>query len=110
MGFLCASFRRGSSVFRQLHRNIAILRLYIREQELANYFLASESAIHCCVIPGNEQVKAISEKLKEKGFDVKAILSPTVPEGQERLRLCVHSFNTEAEIQNCIQLIATFVK
>jgi len=93
-----------------LHRNIEILRLYIHQFQLEEYFVASDSAIHCCIIPGNGRVKAVSEKLKENGFDVKAILSPTVPLGQERLRLCVHSFNTEDEIKNGVELIATFVK
>jgi len=30
-------------------------------------------------------------------------LSPTVPEGQERLRICLHSFNTQAEIDQLLQ-------
>ena len=47
--------------------------------------------------------------LHQKGFDVKPVLSPTVPEGQERLRFCLHSFNSETEISNVLQLLATFV-
>ena len=93
-----------------VNRNIEILRLYIQKYQLKNYFVASNSAIHCCILPGNGVVKAISEKLKENGFDVKAILSPTVPLGQERLRLCVHSFNTEGEIKNLVELLVTFVE
>lgn len=93
-----------------VNRNIGILRLYIQKFQLKNYFITSNSAIHCCILPGNGVVKAVSEKLKEKGFDVKAILSPTVPLGQERLRLCVHSFNTEDEIKNLLELLVTFVE
>lgn len=61
-------------------------------------FIKSDSAIHCAVIPGNETVKNIALALEHKGFDVKAILSPTVPSGQERLRFCLHSYNTSEEI------------
>jgi len=53
---------------------------------LKSMFVYSKSAIHCAIIPGNEKVKTIASQLQEKGFDVKPILSPTVPKGQERLR------------------------
>ena len=68
-------------------------------------FIQSNSTIHCCVIPGNEKVKSISKKLQEKGFDVKAILSPTVKENQERLRFCLHSYNSKKEISDVLVLI-----
>ncbi len=71
-------------------------------------FIPSTSAIHCCIIPGNERVKKIAEEIREKGFDVRPILSPTVPEGQERLRICLHAFNTEKEITEVLQLLAIF--
>ena len=61
-------------------------------------FVYSKSAIQCAIIPGNEKVKSIAFDLQGKGFDVKAILSPTVPEGQERLRICLHSYNTKGDI------------
>ncbi|HEA20378.1 MAG TPA: aminotransferase class I/II-fold pyridoxal phosphate-dependent enzyme [Pricia antarctica] len=73
---------------------------------LDSYFIPSVSAIHCCVLPGNERVRAISEKIQKAGFDVKAILSPTVPKGKERLRICLHSFNTHEEIDNVLQTLS----
>jgi len=72
-------------------------------------FVKSKSAIQSAIIPGNENVKSIANQLQEKGFDVKAILSPTVPEGQERLRFCIHSFNTKEEISEVLGLLSTFV-
>jgi 8-amino-7-oxononanoate synthase len=71
-------------------------------------FIPSCSAIQCCVISGNENVKLISEKFKEKGFEVKAILSPTVPQNQERLRFCLHSYNSAKEISEVLSLLAIF--
>jgi 8-amino-7-oxononanoate synthase len=76
---------------------------------LKSLFVYSKSAIQCAIIPGNEKVKSIAAQLQEKGFDVKPILSPTVPEGQERLRFCLHSYNTEKEIMDVLQLLSTFV-
>ena len=72
-------------------------------------FVRSKSSIQSVIIPGNEKVKNIAKQLQEKGFDVKAILSPTVPEGQERLRFCLHAFNTKGEISEVLQLLSTFV-
>jgi 8-amino-7-oxononanoate synthase len=72
-------------------------------------FVYSKSAIQCAIIPGNDKVKSIATQLQQKGFDVKPILSPTVPEGQERLRFCLHSYNSEKEITEVLELLATFV-
>lgn len=72
-------------------------------------FVYSKSAIHSAIIPGNEKVKNIASQLQEKGFDVKAILSPTVPEGQERLRFCLHSYNTEEEMENVLKELSKLV-
>ncbi|PCJ81567.1 MAG: hypothetical protein COA57_14210 [Flavobacteriales bacterium] len=60
--------------------------------------LSSESPIQCLVIPGNEKVKSVAEKVQNDGFDVRPILSPTVPKSKERLRICLHAFNTENEV------------
>ena len=72
-------------------------------------FVRSKSAIQSSIIPGNQNVKSIANQLQEKGFDVKAILTPTVPEGQERLRFCIHSYNSKEEISEVLALLSTFV-
>ena len=72
-------------------------------------FVYSKSAIHSAIIPGNENVKHIASQLQEKGFEVKAILSPTVPEGQERLRFCLHSYNTQSEMQDVLTELSKLV-
>jgi 8-amino-7-oxononanoate synthase len=72
-------------------------------------FVYSKSAIQSAIIPGNDTVKHIATQLEQQGFDVKPILSPTVPEGQERLRFCLHSYNSQAEISNVLELLSTFV-
>lgn len=72
-------------------------------------FVRSKSAIQSAIIPRNEKVKTIANQLQEKGFDVKAILSPTVHEGQERLRFCLHSYNSKEEISEVLRLLSNFV-
>ncbi|WP_035668824.1 8-amino-7-oxononanoate synthase [Flavobacterium sp. 83] len=97
-------------------QNIEVLReniIHFNQEKsvlgLKQLFVRSKSAIQSAIIPGNENVKSIAQKLQAKGFDVKAILSPTVPEGQERLRFCLHSFNSKEEISEVLQLLSTFV-
>lgn len=72
-------------------------------------FVYGKSAIQSAIIPGNEKVKSVATHLQQQGFDVKAILSPTVPEGQERLRICLHAYNTEAEMSSLLELLQNFM-
>ena len=92
-----------------LKNNIQFFNQEKLQMGLKPLFVYSKSAIQCAIIPGNEKVKSIAHQLQENGFDVKAILSPTVPEGQERLRFCLHSYNSEKEISEVLQLLSTFV-
>ncbi len=64
--------------------------------------LPSETQIQAIVIPENDRIKNVSEKLREKGFDVRPILSPTVAKGFERLRICLHAFNSTLEIEQLV--------
>ncbi len=94
----------------QLLQNIETFKASIKKKGLQSYFIESNSAIQSCIIPGNEIVKSVSKQLENNGFDVKPILSPTVPQGKERLRFCIHTYNSPFEISEVISLLATFVK
>jgi 8-amino-7-oxononanoate synthase len=59
---------------------------------------SSGSAIQTVLFPGNENTKANASKLQQAGFDIRPVLSPTVPTGTERLRICLHAYNTLNEI------------
>jgi 8-amino-7-oxononanoate synthase len=96
-------------VQQQLKNNIAHFNQEKNRLSLKPLFVHSKSAIQSAILPGNERVKSIAQQLQSNGFDVKPILSPTVPEGQERLRFCLHSFNSEKEITEVLQLLSTFV-
>lgn len=67
-------------------------------QDLSNKTV-SHSSIQTAIFPGNEHSKKVATELQQKGFDVRPILSPTVPKGSERLRICLHTFNTAHEIE-----------
>jgi len=89
----------------KLNENIQFFCQEVKNNNLQNYFIASDSAIQSAVIPGNDRVKKISRKLKENGFDVKAILSPTVQAGEERLRFCLHSYNSKRDIKEVLLIL-----
>jgi 8-amino-7-oxononanoate synthase len=71
-------------------------------------FLPSHSAIHCMLIPGNERVSEAERALLNSGFFVKAIKHPTVPKGQERLRICLHAFNTKKQVNELLNELRTW--
>ena len=92
----------------KLQENIQFFKEEVNRLNLN--FIESNSAIHCCVISGNEKVKKIAKKIQDRGFDVKPILSPTVIKGEERLRFCLHSYNSTEEITNVLENLVTFVR
>lgn len=93
-----------------LKNNIRFFRDQILTLGLQEFFIQSNSAIHSCIISGNEKVKNISQKLATEGFEVKPILSPTVPQGKERLRFCIHSYNSFPEMEQVLAHLAIFIK
>jgi len=94
----------------ELESNIQYFKIKYSELLPKELFIRSNSAIQCIIIPGNSTVKKCAVVLQENGFDVRPILSPTVPVGQERLRFCLHSYNTHQEIDKVLNLLSTFVK
>ncbi len=79
-----------------LQQNIAYFNSKVQKEKIQ--FIESNSSIHCLVVPGNENVQLLEEKLSSADVFAKSIKSPTVKEGQERLRICLHSFNTTQDI------------
>lgn len=68
----------------------------------------SETPIQVVMAPGNEHARGLAQHLQDNGMDVRAILHPTVPKGQERLRVVLHSFNTEEEVENLAATVLSY--
>ena len=81
----------------QLHENISLFK--------SIYSTLSDTAIQPIFIKGNDNLKAKAEMLQKQKFDVKPILSPTVQLGEERLRICLHNFNSKEDIKRLAQLL-----
>ncbi len=81
-----------------------LLRIFNNATSNLN-ILKSKTPIQPVIIPGNEEVKRIAKLCREKKFDIRPILYPTVPKGQERLRIVLHSFNTVAAVKGLLNLL-----
>lgn len=46
---------------------------------------------------------------QREGYTVRAIMSPTVPAGKERVRVCLHAGNTVEEIDGLIEVIEAWL-
>lgn len=71
-------------------------------------FISSISPIQNLLVPGNVEISKLAEYLQLNGYDVRPIKSPTVPTGSERLRIILHSFNTEAQLDGMIALLKSY--
>jgi 8-amino-7-oxononanoate synthase len=66
------------------------------------------SPIHPIPLKGVARTKLASHSLASQGFDVRPIYAPTVPKGQECLRLVIHAFNTAEEIRRCLTHLSSW--
>lgn len=78
---------------------------FFNEQKKSTNWLKSNTAIQSFIIPGNENVRKKAELLQTKGFKVKPIVYPTVPKGQERIRITLHAFQKQEDIKKIINLL-----
>ncbi|MCX7744353.1 MAG: 8-amino-7-oxononanoate synthase [Flavobacteriales bacterium] len=74
-------------------------------KQKAHAFETTSTPIQRIIEPGNVAVRALASFLHQQGYYVKPILSPTVPAGTERIRICLHAQHTEQEIAGLIESI-----
>lgn len=88
------------SLREQLQTNIAHFSKVI-QSTLSSF----NSPIQVIEFSDLELCKSKARQLQDAGFAVKAILPPTVPTGSQRLRICIHAFNTKEEIDQLVLLL-----
>jgi 8-amino-7-oxononanoate synthase len=87
-----------------LHLLIRTFRANFRSTEGVS-LIDSRSPIQSVIIPGNERARKVSAQLQQKGFDVRAILSPSVPAGKERLRISIHKHNSSEQVHDLVKAV-----
>lgn len=95
---------------KKLLQNIALFKAQVETHQLDRYFFKSASAIQSCLIGDSKRVKVIVAHLNDNGFDAAPLFYPTVPRDQERIRFCIHAYNSEEEITEVVSLLAPFLK
>lgn len=68
-------------------------------------FIDHRSPIRSYLIEGNIFARKLADACNARGIAVKAMLSPTVPAGTERLRVCLHIYNTKEEVNLLLETI-----
>jgi 8-amino-7-oxononanoate synthase len=99
--------RSGTEIL-QLQQNINLFKQGIKPHS-AYPLLQSDSAIQCLILGSNDKAKHAAQQLQTVGLDVRPILSPTVAQGAERIRICIHSYNTMEEINLLTSTINTII-
>jgi 8-amino-7-oxononanoate synthase len=95
-----------------LEKNIALqdtlrerIRWYQAFMSSGDQQKRTEAPIQTVIVPGNDNARRVARTLQSANFDVRPILAPTVPKGMERLRICLHTYNTAEQIaQLCAEL------
>ncbi|MCS6822988.1 MAG: 8-amino-7-oxononanoate synthase [Cytophagaceae bacterium] len=90
----------------KLFHNIQVYRTQICNTGISQFASLHHTPIQIIQLEGNTRVKEVSKFLNESGYNVRPILSPTVPKNSERLRICIHSFNTIEQIENLVKALA----
>ena len=68
-------------------------------------FTSNRSPVQTVSYPSISELKKRVKTANDAKIALKAILPPTVPEGQERIRICIHSYNTKEEINRLIEVL-----
>ncbi|KAI9202704.1 8-amino-7-oxononanoate synthase [Polychytrium aggregatum] len=91
----------------RLHNLIREFRECIQATAIPpHYILPSDSPIQGIIVPGNAECSSVCTQLQGLGFDVRPIRSPTVPKGEERLRICLHLHNDSAQIHQLVRALS----
>ena len=88
-----------------LRENINYFRSQTDQLKLNEGFVFSTSPIQSFILSENKRVKQVADSIREQGFDVRPILSPTVPIGKERIRFCLLSFKKKKDIAKVLKLL-----
>jgi len=74
--------------------------------QLGLQLLASETPIQPLIIGDSAQAILLSQKLKQKGILVPAIRAPTVPKGEERMRITFTAGHSEIHVDQLLSAIS----
>lgn len=80
---------------------------YFTQHTRSKHWGLSKTAIQTFFIEGNQAVKKKAFEAQQAGFAVKAIVYPTVPKGEERIRITLNSLTKKEDILALITCLET---
>ncbi|MCS7072976.1 MAG: pyridoxal phosphate-dependent aminotransferase family protein [Bacteroidia bacterium] len=93
----------------QERKQLFELSHYFHHQLKSDIRLADEhSPIQPILTSSAEQARKLSATFSEENLDIRPILSPTVPQGKERLRLVLHAYNQSEEVDKVVRILEDF--
>jgi 8-amino-7-oxononanoate synthase len=104
-----AAIKTSCELLKRADTEIAVLgnliTLFKSQVSPSAQLIASDSSIQCLLLNSNDKAREAAAYLQENGFDVRPILSPTIPQGSERIRICLHAFNTTEQVNILVNKI-----
>jgi len=100
--------KNSEAAIQHLHALIAHFKAHVAINKKL-VALENNSPIQSIMISGSDVVKKAAIQIQQAGFDVRPIVSPTVAVGAERLRICIHAFNTKQHIEKLCATINNLI-
>ncbi len=91
------------SLLNQLWKNMEIFNK--NKPNTLNIGNSARSPIQSITIPTNESVQMASQEINNLGYQVLPIRSPTVPKGQECIRICLHADHTKQQLIGLLEAL-----
>ncbi|ROW15084.1 hypothetical protein VPNG_03413 [Cytospora leucostoma] len=87
---------------------LAISRAQVGDRK---FIRVSEDVARSPIIPVlTRRARSLAGFCQERGFMVRPVVSPTVPEGKERVRVCLHAENTTKEVLGLGKAIRAWIE
>lgn len=96
--------QRRKALFSQIQLFQSLLSKRVRSR-----LIPARGPVQSLLVGGNEATKTLARQLVQSGIKIKAILHPTVSEGKERIRIALHSFNTDHEIRKLVACLENYL-
>lgn len=81
------------------------IEFFCSEIKKINFSCNENSPIQLIQQKNQDELNEIYKRLQENDIAVKIIKSPTVPKGKERIRVCLHAFNTKEEVLKLVEIL-----
>ncbi|KAL7931902.1 PLP-dependent transferase [Trichoderma chlorosporum] len=87
-----------------------LTRIIERHGPLPEIFRINPEAPQSPILPLlTSRARSLAQYCQEKGFMVRPIVAPTVPAGEDRVRVCLHAGNTVEEVEGLCNAVEEWV-